>query len=98
MENTIYKHFKECMSEFKYEIISGIPYKYIIDYFCEITSKNDNQSIFYSMDWKVEVVPEENRVLRKIYIPATRVIFRGNQKACEKAIKDFRMKFLSAGG
>jgi len=41
MENTIYKHFKECMSEFKYEIISGIPYKYIIDYFCEITSKND---------------------------------------------------------
>lgn len=84
----------------KEEIIySGTLRKYILEYFTTISSGSNNKGTFwYENKWRVEVFPQEYISKGLISIPSTKVVIRSDEKTCNKLVKQFRMKFLSAGG
>lgn len=86
------------MNKFKYEILSGIDYKYIEEYFNNICDRKDSGNKFYGNGWTVKIEHQKPITYSVIVIPSTKIIFTGNKEKCQKLIHSFRMKFLSAGG
>ncbi|MDK2918705.1 MAG: hypothetical protein PWQ37_1438 [Candidatus Petromonas sp.] len=86
------------MNKFRYEIISGTSPVYIEKYFKLISDTWDDNQRYYGKGWEVKIEYKEPRSFGNIYIPVTKIIFMGDKKICQRIIKDFRMKFLSAGG
>ncbi len=86
------------MKKFSYEIISGIPPEHIEEYLKMICDRNIGNTEYYGNGWEIILSYQEPRVFSKISIPVTKILFIGDEMECQSIIKDFRMKFLSAGG
>jgi hypothetical protein len=67
----------------------GMRRKEIMDYFLEVHN---------GINYQVDVGEESFVSLGSITIPATVVVFRGEEEYVEEAIEKFRLRFLSAGG
>ncbi|GAW92487.1 hypothetical protein [Calderihabitans maritimus] len=86
------------MPKIEIKIESGIPRKYLIEYFTSISDSYNEQGKFWGSDWEVEVGEEQYRKFGTIKIPATQLIFRADKNRCNEIVEAFRLKFLSAGG
>lgn len=76
----------------------GMKRKEIIEYFKSLNERFVEPNQFYGDGWNVIVYDEAQVRLGAFYIPSTVVEFSGDKPETEKAIADFRLKFLTAGG
>lgn len=82
----------------KWQINSGIDRKRIIEYLEEELGILPDVEGRYALPGCVimlEPLEEKHAVLR---IPRTLVTFTGEKAVCEERLKQFRLRFLSAGG
>ncbi len=77
-------------------IISAILYKYIDEYLLEISNSKIDMN-YYGDDWRIEVIIKEPRRMGKLEFPVNHVTFYADEDKCDELLKNFRMKFMSAG-
>ena len=84
------------MKPFEYEIISGIPYRDIKEYFSDhaevITDK-----VYSFKECSVSLETLKPKINKAFCLSSTRIFLSGNKKACELIISDYRKAFLRGG-
>ena len=85
------------MKEVKTFLESGVPHHEIIHYF-KALSTFEKANTFKGDGWKVTVLSMNWNRMGSLLLPSTRLEFRGDPTAVEKLVKEYRMRFLSAGG
>lgn len=84
--------------EYKYEIISGINYNEIKEYFESISDDKEKNCVFIGNGWKVSLMQLPENLYGNIKIPCTRVMFFGDEKTCKDVIYKYRKRFMRGGG
>lgn len=84
------------MTEYNYEILSGIPTKEIITYFSRLASSNEKYK-YYGDGWIVELLMLEPVVHHKIILPQTKIVFKGSKSKCQIIIEQYRKAFMRGG-
>ncbi|BEP29873.1 hypothetical protein [Helicovermis profundi] len=83
--------------EYKYEIKSGVKYKYIEEYFLTFCLSY-NKNIFTFDGYQIIYKKNKSKKYANIEIDSTLLTFLGEKEIVEEAVRKFRMNFLSAGG
>ena len=78
--------------------MGGMSQARLLEYFYSIGGKNLGDGKFVGQDWEIEVQKEKIVSLGSLNIPSTIVIFRCEDAIIDNMLKDFRQKFLTAGG
>lgn len=94
------KHSHKPSESYQVVIDSGIPIKYIQDYF-KLTSEEVTPHHYRGSNWELILMPkslEPNTHKVSIYIPRTEMRFIGEKTEVDQVVTAYRLEFLSAGG
>ncbi len=94
------KHSQPSHKSYQVVIDSGIPIKYIQDYF-RLTSEEVTPHHYRGSNWELILMPQSLEPKgRKVslYIPRTQMRFIGEKTEVDQVVTAYRLEFLSAGG
>jgi hypothetical protein len=76
----------------------GMPRRDLEEYFLGLGGKQVEPGNYWGPDWQVRLSEERTCTLGSIQLTVTLVTFRVNEKDLPEMLKEFRLRFLSAGG
>ncbi|MDD2389414.1 MAG: hypothetical protein PHP23_06750 [Desulfobacterales bacterium] len=82
----------------KQQIESGIEKRRILDFFHRLAEVNSDDRVFTGKNWSVTLSDAPVRMVGRLCIPGTIIVFEGPEDIVKVLVESFRMTHLSAGG
>ena len=76
----------------------GMAHSELEEYFLAIGGKQVVKGLYLCQNWEVNLSDSWTCTLGSLQFPATQVRFRVEEEDWPEIVKDFRFRFLSAGG